>query len=82
MRKTVPEVLRKDRGQRPALLVTNTLLSAGGQDGKILPTHETNQIVGFFLSCPLTRPKKNRRYYMMAPTYEFYYGVLKAIFYQ
>ena len=36
----------------------NSLLSAGGQDGKIQPVHETNQLTGFFLSCPLARPKK------------------------
>ena len=41
-----------------ALLVTNLLLSAGGQDGKIPPAQETNQITGFFLSCPLVRLKK------------------------
>ena len=36
------------------------LLSTGGQDGKIPPAHETNQITGFFLSCPLARPKKKK----------------------
>ena len=41
-----------------ALLVANSLLSAGGQDGKIPPAHETNQITGLFLSCPLARPPK------------------------
>ena len=40
-----------------ALFVTNSLLSAGGQDGKIPPAHKTNQITGFFLSFQLARPK-------------------------
>ena len=95
MRKTVPDILHKDRGQRPrsvhrpraqffsiwtswpvnnififffinfiftetfiGFFVPNLLLSAGGQDGKIPPAHETNQITGFFLSCLLAHPNK------------------------
>ena len=56
-----------------ALLVMNSLLSAGGQDGKILPAHEIlrNQSgYRIFLSCPLTCPKNNNNYYY---TYYIYF---------
>ena len=114
LRKTVPEVLHKDRGQRPrsvhrprhnfsqygppglqitflfhfflfllkflsALLVTNLLLSAGGQDGKLIPpAHETNQITGFFFILPARGPKKKTiiRFKMLYSVHSIDYSLI------
>ena len=58
-----------------ALLVTNLLLSAGGQDGKILPAQKTNQITdSFYLARSCTQKKKNVTKPLSFPSIVFLIG--------